>query len=528
MAEAGSPVASSVGVRRQAWPLHPVLFAAVPVLALWVRNLSEGVSFNDVLPPLLVTVGATVVVMGAAALVLHRDLRRGALAAAALVFLVFSFGPLRDLLGDLTLAGVRLGSAAVVLPLSAVLLVAGVGWIARASSSRVASLTRGLNFVAAGLVAVNAAAIAVHELGARDVGVDATGVVAAAGRGSEPVGRPDIFFIVLDDYGGDRALSDLLGFDNGAFLDALEGRGFYVPEHPTTNYPHTSYYLASTLNLHYVQDLVPAGQALGEGVLRPLILDDAVPKFLKAKGYRYVHIGSWVKDTATNPQADTNVVLGRGLSEFSNALLGQTAFQPALEEFGSLDWDRQQYDRTLFQFDQVVKAGTVEGPTFVFAHILVPHWPYVFDDDGEFSDARVPVSAIKGPLDGVDPQIRVRYLRQLEFANHKTLEVIDRLLAGPPDSDPVIVLQSDEGFFTWLTGGPEAEDEELLQHFNNLSAFYLPRLERTGLYATITPVNTFRLLFDDYFDAGFGLLPDRNYVLASQDRRRRKTSESPL
>ena len=59
--------------------------------------------------------------------------------------------------------------------------------------------------------------------------------------------------------------------------------------------------------------------------LTPYVMHDAVPAFLKEKGYRYIHIGSWVKLTATNPQADDNVTLGHGISEFSHALLGQTA-----------------------------------------------------------------------------------------------------------------------------------------------------------------------------------------------------------
>ena len=92
------------------------------------------------------------------------------------------------------------------------------------------------------------------------------------------------------------------------------------------------------------------------------------------------------------------------------------------------------------------------------------------------------------------------------------MEVIDALLSGPPEDSPVIVLQSDEGPYTGLDYGAGATIEDLEMHFGILNAYHFPGLASTGLYPEITPVNTFRLLFDDYFDADLPLLPDRNYV----------------
>jgi hypothetical protein len=498
---------------RRPLPLHPFLFAAVPVLALWVKNLSEGVPLREVLPPLVVTVAGAGVVMLVAGLLLSRDLLKGALAAAAIVFLVFSYGPLSAVVGERSIGSSRLATTLVIAVVSLVLAAVAIWAISRTSRRRVAGLTRGFNFVAAGLVAVNLVTIGVYQFRDRVRGVDATGVINSAANGTTPAGKPDIYYIVLEEYGGERALSELLGFDNRPFLQALEDRGLYVPAHATTNYPRTSLYLASILNLEYLHRLVPRGTAVTEENLMPLILDDVVPKFLKAKGYRYVHVGSWVRLTEKNPQADMNITLGRGLSEFSNALIGQTQFQPALEKVGTLAWARQQYDRAHFQFDQLVKSRDLPGPKFVFGHVIVPHWPYVFDEHGGFSDSRIPLASLRPPLPRISQEIRQRYLEQVKFVNRKTLALIDELLAGPPESDPIIVLQSDEGFFTWLLNPAKATDRDLQQHFNVLSAYYFPRLERTGLYPTITPVNTFRLIFANYFGAKLPLLPDRNYVL---------------
>lgn len=491
--------------------LFPFLFAAVPILALWLANTSQGAGMRDALFPILISVGATLLVTVVAGFLLRRDFLKGGLVAALVLLFVFAYGPIRSGLGDLADAP---AVPWVALGLLASACAVGVVAVARTPPTAAAALTRGLNVVAVGLVLFNVVGIGLYELrsGRPDARI-APEILAAARRGTERAGRPDIYYIMLDDYGGEKAMRDLLGFDNSPFLDALRRRGFYVVPRATTNYARTDLSLASSLNMQYVERFVPRDRPLSEGTLTPYVMNDAVPAFLKAKGYRYIHIGSWWRFTATNPQADQNVTLGRGISEFSQALLGQTAIEPALEAFGTTAWDRQQYRRALFQFDQASKAKALPGPTFVFDHILVPHWPYIFDASGRFDDSNVRVSDIKRPLAAVEERTRRRYIQQLQFANRRTLRLIDTLLSGPPQARPVIVLQSDEGFFTWLLDGPNASDRALEQHFNILNAYYFPRLERTGLYPTITPVNSFRLLFDDYFGADLPLLPDRNEVI---------------
>ncbi len=44
-----------------------------------------------------------------------------------------------------------------------------------------------------------------------------------------------------------------------------------------------------------------------------------------------------------------------------------------------------------------------------------------------------------------------------------------------------------------------------------LNAYYLPIGGKRIVYDAITPVNTFRLLFNYYFGAHFAKLPDRSY-----------------
>jgi hypothetical protein len=82
-----------------------------------------------------------------------------------------------------------------------------------------------------------------------------------------------------------------------------------------------------------------------------------------------------------------------------------------------------------------------------------------------------------------------------------------------------VIIQTDEGpnppafdddaeSFTWTT----ASQEDLEIKYPVLNAFYLPGVTDSKVYAGMSTVNTFRLLFSTYFGADLPLLPDRLYI----------------
>lgn len=320
-------------------------------------------------------------------------------------------------------------------------------------------------------------------------------------RGTRP---PDIFYIVLDDYGGARALREQLGFDESPFLDSLRRLGFAVPAHPTSNYPRTEMSLASQQNLDYLQALVPNPPADGsdEGPMLRLLKRPRLVRFLKRRGYRYVHMGSWWGPTKTATLADQEVRLPTPVDRVAR-LLGVPLPRPERGDGGAFLWARREYLRVLYEFNELPRISRGDGPTFAFAHILAPHQPESFDANGRW----VPLSR---RAEGKDP---TAYVDEVRFVDGAVLRLVRSLIAGRPQSPPVIVLQSDEGFYSASPGFGRRPKPRLLQaHFGTFAAYLFPGLSSSGLYDTITPVNVFRLLLDDYFGAGLPLLPDRNYV----------------
>jgi hypothetical protein len=99
------------------------------------------------------------------------------------------------------------------------------------------------------------------------------------------------------------------------------------------------------------------------------------------------------------------------------------------------------------------------------------------------------------------------------------MELIDGLLLSS-EVPPVIIIQADEGPYPggqdmWEPGGrifEEATTVELRHKMGILNAYYLPNTDADVLYPSITPVNSFRLVFNLYFDADLELSPDYNYA----------------
>ena len=79
----------------------------------------------------------------------------------------------------------------------------------------------------------------------------------------------------------------------------------------------------------------------------------------------------------------------------------------------------------------------------------------------------------------------------------------------------------DDGF-TWLVSPmmfqpstlvlSAASDADLQEKMRILNAYYLPGVDRSALYESITPVNTFRLIFNLYFGSDLDRLEDISYA----------------
>jgi len=488
--------------------VHPLLLAAWPVLFLFAQNVGETAT-AEVLPPLVVVLGGTALLLAVLTLVL-RDARRAGFAVSTLAVSALAYGHVRNVIGGGGWLPV------VWLALTAVLL-----WLSVRARRAVPEMTAILNGVAAILVVLSLVTITTGK-------AEAAHVNGGAGAGATSDGGPlvwqgegpprDIYYIVLDRYGSEAGLAEGVGVDNSAFMDALADRGFTVLPDSHANHLKTAESLASTFNLRFLLDLEerygPDTDNLGP--VYELLDDHRAGRLLKSAGYTFVQIGSWWDPTASSSLADLDLGYG-SRSDFESTLL-ETSLLSALPEDAPVRAPglRQLHrEAAVEQFSNLRRVAGMPRPTFTFAHILLPHEPYVFTADG-------------GPVSGQQELDRTRFenfSQQLAYTNTQLGELLDTLLAGPEERDPVIILQADEGphpvryertqdEFDWT----EATDAELREKFSILNAWYLPGVDDPALDDAMTSVNTFPTLFNTYFGTDIPLLEDRSYVFRDAGR----------
>jgi len=97
------------------------------------------------------------------------------------------------------------------------------------------------------------------------------------------------------------------------------------------------------------------------------------------------------------------------------------------------------------------------------------------------------------------PPVLLALYAPLELGAHNIGQVIQSILKNS-SIPPIIIIQGDHG--------PSHFDEAT--RMGNLNAYYFPNAQ-PALYSSITPVNTFRLLFNTYFGTEFNLLKDTSY-----------------
>ena len=495
-------------MKRQ-FPIHPLLFALFPVLSLYSANVAE-VSPRQVVFPMLAVLAAAILLVLLAWLVL-RDLRKASVLASLVLILCFAYGHIVKPMSDSSSASSN--SYAALTNLGKVILIAWaviltvatyLVWKTRWDFRRPTLL---LNIVGVVMVVVPTIAITTDEI--TGSGHPATTPDTTEIHLSMPDTPPDIYYIILDRYASASALAEQHGFDNSEFLNYLSSKGFFVASDSHDNYAFTEYSLASSLNMEYLDSL---SQQVGkdstdEEPLYNLIQDYEVWRLLKPLGYEYTHVGSWWEPTRSNKYADININRDAQLSEFSMTLLRTTALDPIGTSLGLWgDPRKAQYERVRYEFDKLADVPERTGPTFVIAHFIVPHPDFVFDRDGSFL---TPELAAQRTADA-------EYIDQLIAVNKMLETLIDKLLVESK-TPPIIILQGDEGDVPWdvdwnSVNWNQVTDKELREETGILNAYYLPGTDGEALYPSITPVNSFRQVFNLYFDADLDLLQDRTYI----------------
>lgn len=470
-------------------PFHPLLFAMVPVLSMFAANPGQRHE-HELTDALRIVVGASGLLLLVAAAI-YRDMRKAALSASALL-LVFC----------IQVAGGSIGGFAhrgYVMALTFLAMMAACVWLYRRRGP-LTGLTGLANMVALGAVLPPAIILGTTKPASALQANATTADTIVAGHVRA---KPDIYYFIFDRYGDSQTAREY-GLEND-IDEYLTSKGFYVARSSRANYMKTALSLSSSLNMRYLDEVVRGRERTTDWTpVYQHLWRHRVGAFLRSQGYSYIHLGSWFYPTRENPQATRNVNYYTTIPRTVSLLFDSPTLSPVQHAFGPwLDERLQNWLRVRRQLDDVLRLVPTAGPKFVFLHVLVPHPPYVFDRDGSYV---------------TEAQERRRslaenYRNQVLAANAMIRRLVDGILRDSP-SRAVIIVQGDEGPYPRGTAGEDfdwrtATAAQLRQKNGILNAYYLPGGDTRVLYPTISPVNSFRVVLNTYFDTNLPLLPDR-------------------
>lgn len=347
--------------------------------------------------------------------------------------------------------------------------------------------------------------------------------------------RPDVYYIILDAYARQDILDSRFGYDNAPFLSWLKSQGFLIGDRSHANYASTHLSLTATLNGEYLNTLLPE-TLLSEAPVEPrarnqflvrvladqYIKQSRVHELLGAAGYRFLSNDSGFTVTRKNPNSLGEALTGE-ITEFERTLLQTTVIYPLVASSSdAVPFAMTMHESLLRTFGELASIKPHSSPTFVFYHVLSPHFPFSFKEDGSQAlrhpvyDASAWVED-RNKLEGYRDYYLQNYPKNVAGLNLHLKKVLESILENTK-RNAVVIIQSDHGSSLGLVPNSSG-DTDIPERFGILNAIYLPDdIPTIGMTADMSSVNTFPLIFNNIFGLDLPVLRDKAF-LVDQDLR---------
>jgi hypothetical protein len=526
-------------VRRVLDRLHPLLFAAALPLSVAARFTGQYGAADLAIVAGACALAAALVLAGVALLLrsARRGRETGGLAPLVALLVVGWFFYAVPLQRAVLAVSWRLSRPTVLIPLGIVATTAAIWWLVRQQAETRARVNRFFGVAGAALVAMALVQIGAGERASRPadrsqlvrslaepVPLDGAAPGAAAGA------LRDIYLIVLDGRANAGILREQLGVDETSLEDSLRALGFFIPREMYSNYTQTHLSLPSLLNFEHVTQLTQdaGANSTDRAIPKQLIEDNRAARFLKARGYRYVFFPStWFNLTEHSPLADIEFDAWPRFSFTSAAR--RTELRVAVGNWtlvrGLLESNRADARHHLRTFAGLRQLTADPAPTFAFAHVVLPHVPYVFEAD---------CAPRKRAIIEEDSSAEQRqaYLDQTRCANRLVLGFVHAALARRTRPQPIILVVSDHGSrfsdVKYYEHPERVSSEFVRERFGAFGAFYLPDGGERALGERVSLVNVMRGVLRYYFGAALPPLADTRYVSGDRPYRFYPVADGPV
>ncbi len=490
------------------YPFHPFLFSIYPALALFSVNFQQ-VTLTIFIRPMFISL----VLCAAIFLVINlllKNLEKTGMIVSLFLLLFYSYGHLYHFLESSKNLG-QLGHHRFLLFFYLLIFVLGILGVIFIIKD-VLTITRLLNWVSISLIIISLVQILftqgrvlIANEKVKRASINPTVLHPPQGK---PL--PDIYYIVLDMHTRSDVLNQDYGYDETVFIKEMKNMGFFIAECSRSNYGETSESITSTLNLDYLDKIATDFKLTSNDARYSLLKQSFVRTNLQKLGYKTVAFETeypWSEledsDYYISP-TKSNLAL-QSISPFESMLIDTTVLLPYREyrnrlqiiEMAKLNhpW-KEHVELVKFNLKNLSEVPIINEPKFVFSHILVPHVPFVFSGDGTI---RIDPGFWEGknalPVDAIHE--KEGYAGQVEFIDNQVLSIVQKIIANS-SRPPIIIIMGDHGF-------KQNERNKIL------NAYYFPDGDYSELYPTISPVNSFRVIFDHFFGTNFGKIQDLSF-----------------
>ena len=508
--------------KKVAFIIHPILFSIFPVIFIFSENI-HLLPVTEIFLPLVTIVGITVLVLFLSKnKIEYRN--KVALVISLIIVLFFTYGYFYGIINDAQLENSEISRHRYLLMPYFGLGIVGITFFIKSNRlfNNATTITNGIAISIIVIISMNIATDVSNgnffgspELGNDEkfLGVGAQGPLEEfvidhdsnqdLRTESEKIQniKPDIYYIIPDEYPSNYALKQFFGFDNIEFLTFLETNDFHVVNNSFSNYPSTIQSLTSSLNMEYLDTITEGVDADSKNyhLLNELLSDNLVMRKLSAQGYDVVNIGSLWGPNGGFKNIKSNLCEFKEASRdsLSRQLIEKTMISYFYERY----FEQLRRDQIICTYNEIELLSEEQNkPKFIFVHILSPHSPYIFGPNGEHI---IPGNSINSsPWNE-----RNAHVNQVKFVNKNLIELITKLLDS--ENKPIIILQGDTGSGSEIDW-KSPSDVMVIERMSNLNAIYFPNNDYNKIH-DLTPVNTFRIIFNEYFNEENMLYENRSY-----------------
>jgi hypothetical protein len=489
------------------WFQYPLFLLLLPIFFVfhgYVENY-YFMHFSDCGFLLAAYTGSAILLYLAGCLFL-KDSTGAALLASILMSVYFFFGALHDFLRK---NDIFLQKYSLLLPFLAIILILAAFYIKKKQSFR--RFTAFLNSLLLLYMLLDAGTLVWKGMQKRqappvDYSLISTPVIRCDG-----CPRPDIYFILFDDYCNSKTLKDIYNYDNSGFDSFLVKEGFHIQQNSRSNYTSTPMSMASMLNYSYLGDLKGI-TFRGYTDMLDAIAKDRVVNFLYAEGYTAVNYSPFDlpgcpsgKELPLIP-AKAKLITNRTLLNYLvRDLRGwvEKHVKDSLLQENSLTMQLDRLNTQALSGAKEESSKKTGSPRFIYAHLFLPHFPFMFDSLLH----RRSLSDIAAHLDEDHPSYYLNYIPYVNACARDLITTIKKNTGG----NAVIIFLSDHGF----RYSPEGKIKPYM--FDNQDAIYFPDKDYHLFYDSMSAVNLFPLLFNKLFRQHFSILKDSITYLTDKE-----------